>query len=146
METQHLFMMKMEIFYRAIQEGIKLSTYILLLLLTTSCKQNSDRELKNFSYSLEENYNLYADSINSLNKESRKIPNFISNYNNDLKIVEKTTFHMDKRSIYTNILNLCSSDKLLILKNLIEKKEIKNENENTVLEVITFLNKGNDTK
>lgn len=142
MEIQNPYMMKMEIFYQIIRKV----SCIIIFMVFFSCKEkaNSRKEVFNDNNTdeqefvlkdrISEIYKKYADSINGIELTSSKLPNFITTYNSNLKSMERTAFHASKSDVYNQILDLCKVSQLKMLVNLLEQKNIKNENEKMVLE------------
>lgn len=84
-------------------------------------------------------YGKYADSINLLNINSTKLPDFISHYSNDLEEMESTAFHMSKKAVYYDILNLVKKEKLKLISILLANKTKRNETEELVLNASRYL-------
>lgn len=134
-------------FYQVIHQVIRKIIYSIIILLFICCNENTSQEKQidkgkseaTWSYSVEETYKKYADSINELELNSEIIPSFITNYTEDFKSIESTSFHMSKSTVYNRVLNLCEVDKLEALIHILEQKETRNENENIVLKEAKYL-------
>ena len=104
--------------------------------------EKEDKEIV-YNWSIDDEFKKYVDSLNvSFKSHSTNLPDFIGNYNIEIKNRFKSSFalHHDnesrKEKVYYEIFNRCEKDGLLFIKNIVSKKTDVSEHDSFIIKAI----------
>ncbi|WP_430412810.1 hypothetical protein [Kordia sp.] len=109
-------------------------------------QQNDLIDVNDMTYSIEEKFTKYADSINKYNPKTNNIPFFIIEYYNEfddefksIYNIHKKTPDSRKKSVYSDLFFKCRSEQLeLIRAELMKKKNITNQ-DSLIINIIEYV-------
>lgn len=131
----------------------QIAKILISIILLSSCEKVQENQKEKtlidsdtFSYSIEEEYIKYTDSINMYTIEKQNIPKFITEYYKEFDDVFKNSYVIHyptpdsrRRSVYTRIFFKSKPEKLELIKAELIKKEILTNLDSLIINTIDYV-------
>ncbi|WP_162819689.1 hypothetical protein [Kordia sp. SMS9] len=103
-------------------------------------------DVGNLSYSIEEEYAKYSDSINAYSIDIQNLPRFITEYYEEFDNTFKHSYYLHyptpssrRSSVYTKLFFKCKSEKLDLIKTELEKKNNLTNLDSLIIDTIDYV-------
>jgi hypothetical protein len=103
-------------------------------------------DVGSLSYSIEEEYAKYSDSINTYSSNTQNLPKFITEYYEKFDNTFKHSYYLHyptpssrRSSVYTKLFFKCKSEKLGLIKTELEKKDSLTNLDSLIIDTIDYV-------